>query len=137
MAHLTAERLNLTTKIAYGAGDLGPAITANISVFYLLFFLTDVAGLSAGLAGSVLMVVRIFDAINDPIIGMWSDRTRTIWGRRLPWMLLGSIPFGISYFLLWLIPTNNQLWLFLYYIFIGIIFNLTYTVVNLPYQALT
>jgi GPH family glycoside/pentoside/hexuronide:cation symporter len=44
MAHLTAERLNLTTKIAYGAGDLGPAITANISVFYLLFFLTDVAG---------------------------------------------------------------------------------------------
>ncbi|MFN6235373.1 MFS transporter, partial [Microcystis sp.] len=114
MAHLTSERLNLTTKIAYGAGDLGPAITANISVFYLLFFLTDVAGLSAGLAGSVLMVVRIFDAINDPIIGMWSDRTRTIWGRRLPWMLLGSIPFGISYFLLWLIPTNNQLWLFLY-----------------------
>ncbi len=95
------------------------------------------AGLPAGLAGSVLMVVRIFDAINDPIIGMWSDRTRTIWGRRLPWMLLGSIPFGISYFLLWLIPTNNQLWLFLYYIFIGIIFNLTYTVVNLPYQALT
>jgi len=137
MAHLTAERLNLTTKIAYGAGDLGPAITANISVVYLLFFLTDVAGLSAGLAGSVLMVVRIFDAINDPIIGMWSDRTRTIWGRRLPWMLLGSIPFGISYFLLWLIPTNNQLLLFLYYIFIGIIFNLTYTVVNLPYQALT
>jgi Na+/melibiose symporter-like transporter len=48
---------------------LVPAITANISVFYLLFFLTDVAGLSAGLAGSVLMVVRIFDAINDPIIG--------------------------------------------------------------------
>jgi GPH family glycoside/pentoside/hexuronide:cation symporter len=132
-----SERLNLTTKIAYGAGDLGPAITANISVFYLLFFLTDVAGLSAGLAGSVLMVVRIFDAINDPIIGMWSDRTRTIWGRRLPWMLLGSIPFGISYFLLWLIPTNNQLLLFFYYIFIGIIFNLTYTVVNLPYQALT
>lgn len=137
MDNSTAERLNLTTKIAYGAGDLGPAITANISVFYLLFFLTDVAGLSAGLAGSVLMVVRIFDAINDPIIGMWSDRTRTIWGRRLPWMLLGSIPFGISYFLLWLIPTNNQLLLFFYYIFIGIIFNLTYTIVNLPYQALT
>ncbi len=62
MAHLTSERLNLTTKIAYGAGDLGPAITANISVFYLLFFLTDVAGLPAGLAGSVLMVVRIFDS---------------------------------------------------------------------------
>jgi glycoside/pentoside/hexuronide:cation symporter, GPH family len=137
MDHSTSERLNLTTKIAYGAGDLGPAITANISVFYLLFFLTDVAGLPAGLAGSVLMVVRISDAINDPIIGMWSDRTRTIWGRRLPWMLLGAIPFGISYFLLWLIPTNDQLLLFIYYVFIGIIFNFTYTIVNLPYQALT
>jgi GPH family glycoside/pentoside/hexuronide:cation symporter len=131
------EKLHFTTKLAYGAGDLGPAITANISVFYLLFFLTDVAGLPAGLAGSVLMIGKISDAINDPIIGMLSDRTRTRWGRRLPWMVFGALPFGIIYLLQWLIPIGNQGFLFAYYVVIGILFNFSYTIINLPYQALT
>ena len=137
------EKLNLTTKLAYGAGDMGPSITANISVFYLLFFLTDVAGLPAGLAGSVLMIGKIADAINDPFIGILSDRTRTRWGRRLPWMLFGTIPFGLFFFLQWLVPhfsdngAVNQWFLFGYYVLIGILLNLTYTTVNLPYQALT
>ncbi|MEG3435652.1 MFS transporter [Pannus brasiliensis CCIBt3594] len=137
MTETTPEKLHLATKIAYGAGDLGPAITANISVFYLLFFFTDVAGLPAGLAGSVLMIGKIADAINDPIIGMWSDRTNTRWGRRIPWMLCGALPFGIIYLLQWLIPTDNQGLLFVYYVIIGIFFNITYTIVSLPYQALT
>ena len=137
------ERLHLTTKLAYGAGDFGPAIAANILVFYLLFFLTDVAGLPPGLAGSVLMIGKIFDAINDPIVGILSDRTQTRWGRRLPWMLLGIIPFSILNWAEWLIPTfsENPQWnqwaLFAYYVLIGIGFNLSFTIVNLPYTALT
>ncbi len=141
--NLAPEKLRLTTKLAYGAGDFGPAITANILVFYLLFFLTDVAGLPAGLAGSVLMIGKIFDAINDPFIGVLSDRTRSIWGRRLPWILGGIIPFILFYGLQWTIPhfseevTVNQWGLFGYYVAIGIVFNLFYTAVNLPYTALT
>ena len=137
------EKLNLTTKIAYGAGDLGPAIAANILVFYLLFFFTNVAGLPAGMAGSILMIGKISDAINDPIVGLISDRTQSRWGRRLPWMVLGAIPFGLLYFLQWIIPhfsdtpTVNNWWLFGYYVLIGILFNLAYTMVNLPYTALT
>ena len=131
------EKLNLSTKLAFGAGDLGPAITANISVFFDLVFLTNVAGLPAGLAGSVLMVGKIWDAINDPIIGVLSDRTVHPWGRRYPWMVFGAVPFGILFFLQWIVPSNNQWFLFWYYVIIGILFNTAYTAVNLPYTALT
>ncbi|WP_072621505.1 MFS transporter [Spirulina major] len=137
------ERLNFTTKLAYGAGDLGPAITANVLVFFLLYFFTNVAGLSAGLASSVLAIGKISDAINDPITGILSDRTRTRWGRRLPWMVGGAIPFSVLFFLQWLVPefspdpAVNQWGLFAYYVIVAILFNLAYTAVNLPYTALT
>ncbi|MDJ0657860.1 MAG: MFS transporter [Crocosphaera sp.] len=137
------EKLHFTTKLAYGAGDFGPAIAANILVFYLLFFFTNVAGLPPGLAGSILMIGKISDAINDPIIGVLSDKTRSRWGRRLPWILGGIIPFALFYTLQWTIPqfsdnsTVNQWGLFAYYVVIGILFNITYTTVNLPYTALT
>jgi len=137
------ERMSLATKLAYGAGDLGPAITANIGVFFALFFFTNVAGLSAGLAGSILMIGKIWDAVNDPMVGVMSDRTKHPWGRRLPWMLYGAIPFGIFFFLQWIVPhfsddkTANNWALFWYYVVIGIFFNTFYTAVNLPYTALT
>lgn len=143
MATPIQEKLNFTTKLAYGSGDMGPAITANVQVFFLLYFFTNVAGLPAGLAGSILAIGKISDAINDPIAGVLSDRTRSRWGRRLPWMLFGAIPFGGLFFLQWIIPrisddaAVNNWWLFGYYILIGILFNLAYTAVNLPYTALT
>ena len=137
------ESLNFTTKLAYGAGDIGPAITANILIFYLLYFFTNVAGLPASLAGSILMIGKIGDAINDPIVGILSDKTKTIWGRRIVWIFGGAIPFGIIYVLQWIVPTfsdnrtlNNWL-LFAYYLIIASLFNIAYTVVNLPYTALT
>ena len=137
------EKLNFTTKLAYGSGDMGPAITANVLAFFLLYFFTNVAGLPAGLAGSILAIGKIGDAINDPIAGILSDRTRTRWGRRIPWMLFGAIPFGIFFFLQWIVPkfsedpSVNNWCLFAYYILIAILFNLAYTAVNLPYTALT
>jgi glycoside/pentoside/hexuronide:cation symporter, GPH family len=137
------EKLNFTTKLAYGSGDMGPAITANVLVFFLLYFFTNVAGLPAGLAGSILAIGKIGDAVNDPIAGILSDRTRSRWGRRIPWMLFGTIPFGVFYFLQWIVPNFssdpnvNNWYLFVYYIAIAILFNLAYTAVNLPYTALT
>lgn len=138
-----SEKLNLSTKLAYGAGDMGSAITANIGVFYMAYFLTDVAGLNPGLAAWVLLIGKIWDAINDPIVGVLSDKTRSRWGRRLPWMFYGAIPFGITFFLGWIVPrfsgndAINQWALFWYYVIISIIFNSLYTAVNLPYTALT
>ncbi|MEB3342423.1 MFS transporter [Okeania sp.] len=134
---MQAQKLSFWTKLAYGAGDLGPAICANVQVFFLLYFFTNVAGLPAGIAGSILMIGKISDAINDPIIGVMSDRTVHPWGRRYPWMVFGAIPFGILFFLQWIVPSTNQSFLFGYYVIIGVLFNIAYTVVNLPYAALT
>ncbi len=139
----TSGKLSLKTKLAYGAGDMGAGITATLLVFSLLIFLTNVAGLNPGLAGTVLLIGKISDAINDPIIGVLSDRTKSRWGRRHSWMLWGSIPFGLFFFLQWVVPrfsanaAINQWALFGYYVIIAVLFNLAFTAVNLPYTALT
>lgn len=136
-------KLSFKTKLAYGAGDMGPGITATLLVFSLLIFLTNVAGLNPGLAGTVLLIGKISDAINDPIIGVLSDRTKSRWGRRHSWMLFGSIPFGLFFVLQWIVPhfsanaEINQWGLFIYYTLIAVFFNIAFTAVNLPYTALT
>ncbi|WP_299485420.1 MFS transporter [Acaryochloris sp. IP29b_bin.137] len=127
----------MKTKLAYGAGDMGAGITATLLAFSLLFFLTKVAGLSPGMAGAIVAIGKISDAINDPIIGVMSDRTRSRWGRRHSWILMGSLPFGLFFFLQWLVPNLSPWGLFWYYILISIFFNLAFTAVNLPYTALT
>jgi len=132
-----AKKLSFSTKLAYGAGDLGPAITANILVFFLLLFFTSVAGLAPGTASNILLIGKVWDAVNDPIVGVLSDRTSHPWGRRYPWMVYGAIPFGIFFFLQWIVPSDNPTILFWYYVIIAILFNTAYTAVNLPYTALT
>ncbi|MBW4561875.1 MAG: MFS transporter [Mojavia pulchra JT2-VF2] len=133
-----SEKLGFKTKLAYGAGDLGPAITANISIFFLLVFFTNVAGIPAGLAGSILMIGKIWDAVNDPFVGFLTDKTKSRrWGRRLPWLLYGAIPFGVFFFLQWIVPPFSVWGLFWYYVVIGLVSQVFYTVVNLPYTAMT
>jgi glycoside/pentoside/hexuronide:cation symporter, GPH family len=139
-------RMTFATKLAYGAGDAGAAITSIMLLSYLSPFLTDVAHLSPGLAGQSQLVGKIWDAVNDPMVGVLSDRgkifsdkIRQRWGRRYPWMLWGAIPFGIFFALQWLVPfpETNQWGLFAFYTLTSILFNTFFTVVNLPYTALT
>lgn len=138
------EKLNFLTKLSYGAGDLGSAITANILLFYLAPFLTDVAGLRLGLAAVTQGIGKFWDAVNDPLVGILSDRTQNRrWGRRYPWMIFGAIPLGVFFFLQWIVPRFsgnediNQWAMFGYYTIISILFNTAYTAVNLPYTSLT
>jgi len=134
---LTQAKLTFSEKLAYGAGDLGTSITTNLLSFFLLFFFTNVAGLDPALAGLVLLIGKVFDAINDPIIGVLSDRTKSKMGRRLPWMIYAAIPFGLSFLAQWLVPSTDKMVLFWYYVIVGIVFNTFFTAVNLPYTALT
>lgn len=137
------EKLDVSTKLAFGAGDLGTAIAAMIGISYLSPFLTDVAGLNPNLAGQTQLVGKVWDAVNDPMVGVLSDRTQSKQGRRYPWMIWGAIPFGIFFFLQWIVPhfsnneNVNQWGLFWYYTAISILFNAFFTIVNLPYTALT
>ncbi|MGD1905233.1 MAG: MFS transporter, partial [Leptolyngbyaceae cyanobacterium] len=94
-------RLSLWTKLAYGAGDMGSGMTSNLIAFSFLIFLTDVGGINPLAAGTVLLIGKVWDAVNDPVVGMLSDRTRSRWGRRYPWIFLSAIPFGLSFFLMW------------------------------------
>ncbi|MEM7556112.1 MAG: MFS transporter [Cyanobacteria bacterium P01_A01_bin.84] len=131
------ENLNLKTKLTYGVGELAGAIPNNILVFFLLLFLTKVAGINPGLAGGIILVGKAWDAVNDPIIGWLSDRTRSRLGRRYPWMLYGAIPLAICFFLLWIVPpTRNQWVLFAYYSFVSVLYYAAISSVLVPFSTL-
>jgi Na+/melibiose symporter-like transporter len=87
-----SERLSIWTKAAYAIGDLGSAAgPGTIIPFWYLYFLTDVAKLDPALAGLAILLGKIWDAVNDPLVGALSDRTRTRWGRRRPYLLFGAL----------------------------------------------
>jgi len=125
------------TKWGFGAGDLGGNLFFTIIGFYLLYFLTDVIHLSAALAGTVLMIGKIWDAVTDPVTGYISDRTLSRWGRRRPYMFIGSI---IAFFGMGLMFTDpglsSQRSLFFLMTFYFCLLNTAYTLVNIPYAAL-
>ncbi|WP_121969397.1 MFS transporter [Leptolyngbya sp. BC1307] len=132
--------LTLPVKLAYGAGDFGAGLTSQFLAFFLLIFLIDVAGMRPVVAGSVLALGKIWDAVNDPLVGVLSDRTKTRWGRRYPWMFLTAIPFGLSYFLIWIAPFSedtSSAAKFWYYVVVTTIFQVFFTTTNLPYTTLT
>jgi len=134
--------LPFTTKFTYGLGELSAAIPGNILSFFFLFFLTNIAGLSASKAGTVMLISKAWDAINDPLIGWLSDHTRSPWGRRYPWIVCGAVPLGLFFMLLWIVPTFsqdatlNQQALFGYYGVLGVLFYAAFTSVLLPFSAL-
>jgi glycoside/pentoside/hexuronide:cation symporter, GPH family len=134
---MTTNRLSRTTKLAYGAGDLGAAIATAINGFFLLNFLINVAGLRPGMAGNVFLIAKIWDAVNDPIIGWLTDHTVSKLGRRRPWLLIAAVPFGLAFFLQWIVPPLSEMGLFWYYLIVAILLDTAFTAVNVPYAALT
>ena len=134
-----SEKLAFWTKVAYAMGDLSNSVgPGTIVPFWYLFFLTDVAHLNPALAGVTVLVGGVWDAINDPLVGLLSDRTRTRWGRRRPYLLFGALPYGITFALMWIVPPiHNQVLLSLYFALVYILFDTAFTLVSCPYFALT
>jgi len=133
------EKLTNKTKILYGVADLGISLLTSSIQFFLLFYYTDIAGINPGLAGSALLVGKLtWDAINDPVFGYLSDRTRSRWGRRKPYMLLGAIPFGLSIWLLFSLPPGLVgVKAFLAVLGSFLLADTTQTLVSVPYYALS
>jgi glycoside/pentoside/hexuronide:cation symporter, GPH family len=122
--------------LAYGLGDAGTGMAASLIGFYLFIFYTSAAGLPPWMAGLVLMIARLWDAINDPIVGWLSDRTRTPWGPRLPWIFASAIPLGGAMAAMWWLPPGSAWVKFTVFVAISVLANSLYTCVNLPYSAL-
>lgn len=125
-------------KFVYGLADWGPAAATTARSAYWFLFLTSVVGFDAAVAGRIFLVGRLWDGINDPLVGMLSDRVRTRWGRRRPFLLFGAIPFGLSFTLMFLVPPfDSNAGQALYYVAAFLLFDTFYTVVNVPYAAMT
>lgn len=125
-------------KLSYGVGDTGFSLTSTILGVYFAIFLTDVVNLPAGIAAAAIFLGRSWDYINDPIIGHISDRTRTRWGRRRPFLLFGAIPFGLAFTLLWWRPPiQSTVLLAGYYALAYFLYDAAATFVYMPYFALT
>lgn len=131
-------KLSLGTKLGFGICDLGGNLFFTIMGFYLLIFMTDVVGLAAGMAGTALMIGKIWDAVTDPAVGYLSDRTRTRWGRRRPYMFAGSFLLFAMMILMFKAPGHNGQWaLFAWAAVMYCLLCTAYTLVNIPYGALT
>ena len=105
---MTTERLPLSTIALYGS-PVGAVFAASflVSTFFL-FYMTDVLMIAPATAGLIIATGQVWDAVNDPPIGHLSDRTRTRWGRRRPWMALSAIPLGVFTFAVWQPPIGLE-----------------------------
>ena len=129
--------MNWQKSLGYAIGDLGINLFFISSMTFLLYFYTDVLQISAAAAAGVLLVARLVDAVTDPIMGAIAERTRTSVGAAAPYLLLGSIPLGVVAVLTFTVPDLDEsgrvVWAYVTYIAFGIL----YTVVTIPYSALT
>ena len=131
------KKITLKAKLGFGVGEFSSSIFFTLTSFWLMNFLTDEVQLSAAIAGTALLVGKIWDAVIDPLIGYLSDRTRSRWGRRRPYLLFFAIPFGAAFVLMFRNPgiadqTGKFIWAMLTYTFFCTVYSFT----NIPYNSL-
>jgi len=143
MAENTARMNNKKTqtvpwleRISYGLGDTASNLTFQMVSMYLMFFYTDVFGISAAAVATLFLVSRIWDAVNDPLMGAIVDRTDTKWGKCRPWFLWMAIPYAIIAILTFTVPdlspSGKLIWAYVTYIGYGMV----YTAINIPISAI-
>ncbi|RMD96918.1 MAG: MFS transporter, partial [Calditrichaeota bacterium] len=129
-------KLKLTEKIAYGFGDLASVLYWQTFMLYFTYFYTDVALIPASAAATMFLVSRLWDGLNDPVMGMIADRTNTRWGKFRPYMLWMCVPFAVVGVLTFTVPnfglTGRLVWAYATFILIMML----YTAINIPYTAL-
>jgi glycoside/pentoside/hexuronide:cation symporter, GPH family len=132
-------KLSIGTKLGFGVCDLGGNLYFTVIAFWLMNYLTDTVHLSAALAGTVVLVGRVWDAVTDPAVGVLSDRTRSRWGRRRPYLLFGALPLAAAMIFMFTVPSaiETQQGLFWWALLAYCLLGTAYTVVIVPYSSLT
>lgn len=130
-------KLSFKEKFSFGMGDATGTFGTTVISLYYLKYLTDILGLGATLAGLVLLITNLYNAVNDPVIGHLSDSTRSRWGRRRVYLLLFAIPTGLTYYLLWAIPRGWAVDLkFIAAIVASILYWTFFSLIMVPYLTL-
>ena len=130
-------KLKMGEKIAYGLGAVGKDMVYMLSASYILYYYQDLLGVSAIAMGMILMVARVFDAFNDPIMGVIVAKTRTKWGKFRPWLLIGTILNAVVlYFMFAAPPTLDKQGLVAYAAATYILWGVTYTMMDIPYWSM-
>ena len=130
------QKLPLRERICYGFGDAASNLFWQTTVLYLLFFYTDVFGLTAAAAGTMIFVSRLLDAFFDVVIGMTADRTKSRWGKFRPFILLGAVPLSVAAVFAFTTPAFADTGKLVYAYVTFIFFMFMYSAVNIPYTAL-
>lgn len=128
--------LTIKEKIAYGLGDTASNIIFQSVMLFLTYFYTDIFGLSPAVVGTLFLVVRIFDAVTDPLMGALTDRTNTKWGKFRPYLLWFALPFGLISVLAFSTPDLSQQGKTIYAYVTYTLLMVAYTAINIPYSAL-
>jgi GPH family glycoside/pentoside/hexuronide:cation symporter len=136
---MTDNKLSLGAKFRYGLADLGFSLITSAMRFFLLYYYTDVAGINPALAGIALMVGKItWDAFNDPLFGYWSDRTRSRFGRRRIFMVIGAVPLGIAAWIMFSLPAGLTGVPAFFAVLVSFwLVDTFHTMTSVPYYALT
>ncbi|HEP1895551.1 glycoside-pentoside-hexuronide (GPH):cation symporter [Kluyvera cryocrescens] len=135
MSALTGKISN-KEKFGFGLGDAASHIVFDSSVAILAYFYTNIYGLPPAVMGTLFLVVRVLDAITDPIMGAIADQTKSRWGRFRPWLLIICVPFAVSCVLVYSTPNFEQTGKIVYAVVAYIFMTLMYTAINIPYCSL-
>jgi GPH family glycoside/pentoside/hexuronide:cation symporter len=129
-------KLSILEKVGYGAGDTASNIFYQAFNIVLFYYYTDVWGIAPGVVGTIFLVARFWDAVNDPAMGILADRTQTRWGRYRPYLLWLSIPFGVIGFLTFASPDLEGGMKIIYAASTYTLLGMIYTAINVPYSAM-
>ncbi len=129
-------RLSVFEKVGFGLGDTASNIMYQAWSFFLAKFYTDVFGISTKHAATMFLVTRIWDMVNDPVMGMIADRTKTRWGKFRPYLLWIPIPYGLLIYCMFVTPEWGQNAKLIYAYATYILATMAYTAVNIPYSSL-
>ncbi|MDO4621589.1 MAG: glycoside-pentoside-hexuronide (GPH):cation symporter [Eubacteriales bacterium] len=130
-------RLSGKEKVSYGLGAVGKDMVYMLSASYVLYYFQDLLGVSAWAMGVILLAARVFDAFNDPIMGVLVAKTRTRWGKFRPWLMIGTLTNAVVLFIMFAAPPSlDGPGLVAYAAITYILWGVTYTMMDIPYWSM-
>ena len=129
-------KLTARQKIAFGIGAVGKDMVYALSSSFIMYYYQDILGLSATFVGFILMIARVFDALNDPFMGILVAKTRSRWGRFRPWLVTGTVLNAFVLYALFAAPDIKGTGLMVYFSVVYILWGVTYTMMDIPYWSM-